>query len=264
MLKKLALRVIEAAGYDVAPQGTRIAASRRAETSAELEAMYRQFVFPDLPPCSGRDQLVARLEGTSASEAIYVIAHLHRALRARGDVCEFGIAQGATSALLANEIRGTDRQLWLFDSFEGLPRPTEKDVLIDDVLHLGSMEKYEGQMAVGKHSVVRRLREIDFPRSRVCIVPGFIERTIKSVRLPEAVAFAYVDFDLYEPIKIALEFLDGVTGAGAHVVVDDYGWVSAGAQIAVDEFVRARSSRWTLAKPLPFAGKFAILERQAS
>jgi O-methyltransferase len=261
MLKHIALRVIEAAGYDIARRGTRIAASRRAETSAELEALYREFVFPDLPPCAGRADLIALLEGTAASEAIYIAAYLHRSLRVPGAICEFGVAQGATSAFLANEMRATDRQLFLFDSFEGLPRPTARDVLVDDIFQLGSMDAYEGKMAFERHHVVGRLRAVEFPLSRVMIVPGFIEKTIHSPGLPAAVAFAYVDFDLYEPIAIALQFLDGVTQRGAHVVVDDYGWFSAGAQSAVDEFVGSRATRWRLTKPLPFAGKFAVLER---
>jgi hypothetical protein len=44
-------------------------------------------------------------------------------------------------------------------------------------------------------------------------------------------------------------------------VVDDYGWFSAGAQAAVDEFVAAHRGRWDVAMPLPFAGHFAVLAR---
>jgi hypothetical protein len=36
-----------------------------------------------------------------------------------------GIAQCATSALIANEISSSKKNLWLFDSFKGLPKPTE-------------------------------------------------------------------------------------------------------------------------------------------
>src|SRR5450755_2563393 len=86
-------------------------------------------LFPNPVP-EGRSELLAKLLGTQLSEAVYIINCLHRSLKLPGDVCEFGIAQGATSALLANEIRDTDKLLWLFDSFEGLPTPTEKDSLI--------------------------------------------------------------------------------------------------------------------------------------
>jgi len=87
---------------------------------------------------------MVQLMGTQLSEALHVVAHLNRTLHLEGDVCEFGVAQGATSALIANEIRETNKKLWLFDSFEGLPRPTEQDILIDDIFNLGSIEKYQG------------------------------------------------------------------------------------------------------------------------
>jgi hypothetical protein len=66
--------------------------------------------------------------------ALLIIDALHRGLRGVGHVCEFGVAQGATSALLASEIMGdAQRDLHLFDSFEGLPRPTAKDELKNDI-----------------------------------------------------------------------------------------------------------------------------------
>lgn len=69
---------------------------------------------------------MAKLLGTQISEAMYILVFLHRSLELDGDVCEFGVAQGATSALLANEIRTTQKNLWLFDSFKGLPKRNGK------------------------------------------------------------------------------------------------------------------------------------------
>jgi O-methyltransferase len=229
----------------------------------ELEGCFRAAIFPDLPPCEGRDRLLARLVGTYPSEAMYVINFLHRSLPLAGDVCEFGIAQGATSALLANEMRDTQKTLWLFDSFQGLPRPTEKDVLVDDIYNLGSIERYAGTMAYQVGEVTERLRAIDYPLARVQVVPGFIEETIKRAGLPVRVCYAYVDFDFYEPISIALNFLDGRLTPGGHVVVDDYGFFSAGAKTAVDEFLSAHPGRYDLTLPHEFAGHFAILHKQA-
>jgi len=259
MVRK-ALRLLD---YELVPAGSTLPLNRRAETAAELEALYRHFLFPSLPARPGRERLLARLEGTQLGEAIYILEHLHRSLALEGDVCEFGVAQGATSALLAGELVQTAKRLWLFDSFEGLPRPTDKDVLIDDIFELGSMERYAGTMAYGSEHVIGRLREVGFPGSRVSIVPGFIERTIDKPGLPARVCFAYVDFDFYEPIKLALDFLDRVLPVGGHVVVDDYGWFSAGAKSAVDEFARAQGARYELTLPIPSAGKFAVLKRAA-
>jgi hypothetical protein len=46
-------------------------------------------------------------------------------------------------------------------------------------------------------------------------------------------------------------------------MVDDYGFFSEGAQLAVDQFVRAAADRYKLAMPLPFAGHFCILDKVA-
>jgi hypothetical protein len=201
------------------------------------------------------------LQGTGAAEAMWLLGHLNRTLDLEGDICEFGVAQGATSALMANEIRPTSKRLWLFDSFQGLPPPTGQDVLLDDIYRLGSIDKYAGQMVEDQAQVVERLRQIGFPLSRARIVAGFIDETIHQSGLPDEVCFAYVDFDFYAPIKTALHYLDTRVSAGGFVLVDDYGHFSAGAQTAVDEFVSPRTDRWMLSLPPVFAGRFAILER---
>ncbi|MHC4947858.1 MAG: TylF/MycF/NovP-related O-methyltransferase [Planctomycetota bacterium] len=235
--------------------------ARYDEVARELYGCLTALLFTDLPPDETRADLACKLLGTTVSEGLYVLDHLRRSLDLPGDICEFGVAQGATSALIANEIRATDKSLWLFDTFAGLPKPTEEDVLIDDIFNLGSMDRYEGRMAHPVVSVRRRLDAIAFPPERVQIVPGMIEDTVKHETLPERVCFAYVDFDFYSGITVALEFLDSRLPAGGHVVVDDYGFFSAGAKQAVDEFVEARADRYELTVPHEFAGHFCMLRR---
>ena len=234
---------------------------KHREVVEEMERLVRRVIFHDLPQSSGRRELMIQLLGTQISEALHLVGHLNRCLQLKGDVCEFGIAQGATSALIANEIRGSDKSLWLFDSFEGLPRPTNRDVLLDDIYNLGSIEKYQGTMAFGQEQVMGRLKAITFPLERVKIVRGFIEKTATYASLPEEICFAYVDFDFYEPIKIALELLDSRLPIGGVVIVDDYGFFSEGAQVAVDEFVEAREGRYAKASSPEWASKFCVLRR---
>lgn len=234
----------------------------RAGDPAEIDELYRKFVFPELTPNKSRASLMYELIGTSAGEGMYIIANLHKAMQeVSGDICEFGVAHGATSCLLANEIISTDRNLWLFDSFEGLPEPTIEDRLIDDVFDLGSMELYKGKMAAPEAEVLSRLAMIDFPMSRTKIKKGWVKDVIKSGELPGQVSFAYVDFDFYDPIKDALEFLDVLMPIGGVIVVDDYGYFSEGAQLAVDRFVAAANGRYKFELPLPFAGHFCTLNK---
>ena len=230
--------------------------------AVEVEELYRHFLFTDLPKREGRARDLSDLIGTTVSEAIYVIKNLHDGLKVAGDICEFGVAQGATSRLLASEIMPlAERKFWLFDSFEGLPAPTKEDRLIHDIFKLGTMEKYKGTMASPETEVLGKLASVKFPRERIVVKKGWVKDTIQNGALPEKVAFAYVDFDFYDPIKDALEFLDTRMPAGGRIVVDDYGFFSEGAQLAVDQFVAAANGRYKFETPLPFAGHFCVLSK---
>jgi O-methyltransferase len=234
------------------------------QDAVEIEELYRCFVFPELSKRDGRAELLNELIGTTVGEAIYIIQNLHLGLQVPGDVCEFGVAQGATSRLLAAEIMPmSDRKLWLFDSFEGLPAPSAEDKLIDDVFKLGCISRYQGTMASPESDVLGKLASIGFPRERTKVQKGWIAEVIKTNDLPLQVAFAYVDFDFYEPISDALNFIDGRMQAGGRIVVDDYGFFSEGAQLAVDQFVARTGNRFKFEIPLPFAGHFCILTKLA-
>jgi hypothetical protein len=213
-----------------------------------------------------RPKLLSRLIGTSVTEAYFIVQALAETSDVRGDVCEFGVAQGETSALIANEIRGRDKVLHLYDSFAGLPAPTEKDRLKDDILGLGSIEAYAGTMSSPEELVRARLAAVDFPESRYVIHKGMIEYPIRADETnPEHVSCAYVDFDFYEPIRAALEYLHEVTGPGARIVVDDYDFFSTGAKTAVDEFVAARNGyrrEYDIEVPDETFGHFAVLARR--
>jgi O-methyltransferase len=212
-----------------------------------------------------RPKLLARLKGTPPSEAYYIVESLAKTRSIVGDVCEFGVAQGETSALIANEIKDLRKTLHLFDSFEGLPKPSDKDMLIDDIFSLGSMEAYTGTMSSPETMVKSRLEAVSFPPSRYSIHKGFIEDLILRDRnLPAQVSFAYVDFDFYTPIKIALNYLHDVTSEGSIIIVDDYDHFSTGAKSAVDEFAEEKSSvgnAYEVVIPDKGFGHFAILSK---
>lgn len=229
----------------------------------ELISVYSEFVFHNRQYDDRQISLIKNLIGTGFGEALYIMDSLQRSLSLEGDVCEFGVAQGATSALLANEIKDTSKNLWLFDSFEGLPKPSDNDVLIDDIFNLGSMDAYRGTMACPADMVKARLSDIQFPRDRVKIIPGFIEQTITRPDLPRTVCFAYIDFDFYEPILIALKFLHHVLQPGGCIIVDDYNFFSEGVKIAVNEFCATHQGQYEIQFPVTSAGHFCILKKNS-
>jgi hypothetical protein len=233
--------------------------------TASVEELYNSFsetILP-LPPLDARRiHLLKNLYGTTISEALYILFYLNKSMNIVGDVCEFGIANGATSTLLAYEIKKTSKTLWLFDSFRGLSKPTAKDILINDMFHLGSMDKYEGTMSYSESNVINKLATISFPSKKTNIVKGFIEDTIKNKYLPKKISFAYIDFDLYNPTVIALEYLHKHLSKGGCIVVDDYDFFSTGVKSAVDEFVEKYKKQYSLVLPHKFAGNFCIVNKK--
>lgn len=228
----------------------------------ETENLYKELLLNDYPSHSGkRINLMSKLMGTQVSESIYIIYYLNKILKLEGDVCEFGVAQGCTSALMANEIKKTNKKIYLFDSFEGLPQPSKEDQLKDDIFNLGSIDAYKGTMNCKVNMVIERLESISFPHNRIKIIPGFIEKTIKTKNLPKKVCFAYIDFDFYEPTLIALDFLNKNLIKKGFIIVDDYDFFSTGVKKAVEKFLVKHKDRYKVFLPVKAAGHFCIIEK---
>lgn len=275
IVKRTLKKALAARGYEIShttvPHGILPPTSVLYGNFLDLTQAYeqrRREAGAVIPASDTRTPLLARLKGTLPSEAYYLVEALSRCERVEGDVCEFGVAQGETSALIADEMRHhEDKVLHLFDSFEGLPAPSAQDELKDDMCALGSIEAYAGTMSFPERMVLGRLAAIGFPPERYIIHKGFIERLVHSdATLPRQVSVAYLDFDFYEPTRIALDFLHTVTTRGAVIIVDDYDFFSTGPKKAVDEFVQRRTSDETIYEhvvPDARYGHFAILTRTA-
>jgi len=214
-----------------------------------------------LPPKTNEQiDLFVELLGTETFEGFYILDSLELTKDVAGDVCEFGVAQGATSAFIANAIRNTNKNLYLFDSFEGLPAPTKEDELKDDIFNLGSMEAYAGTMKCDILEVVYRLDKINFPVERTRIIKGFIDKdTIHNPYMPKKVSFAFVDFDFYEPIRVVLEYLDSVLSSQGIIIVDDYNFFSTGVKKAVQDF--CKKHRNYNFHSIDWNSRFGVLEK---
>lgn len=231
-----------------------------SEAVNEIYNFFSEIIFKEtLPKNDLRLHFLSKLYGTQISEALYIIYYLHKAIKLDGDVCEFGCANGATSALLANELHKTKKRLWLYDSFEGLSKPTKEDTLINDMFNLGSMKKYQGTMSYTQKEVRDRLKETKYNMDHVQIIEGFIDKTIKDNNIPESISFSYIDFDLYKPIAETLQVLEYRITKGGYIIVDDYGFFSSGVKLAVDNFLKKRTFQKIM--PYKFAGYFCILQK---
>jgi O-methyltransferase len=140
-----------------------------------------------------------------------------------GAVVEFGCYKGDTARLM-REI--TRKDLWLYDSFEGLPEPGKKDV--------GASPAFiQGAMAVDAGFVVSAFDGLPMPQ---IFRAWFNELTPD--QLPPSIAFAHLDCDLYQSIMDALKLVYPRLSTGAICLIDDYEWEHLpGVKIATHEFL---------------------------
>lgn len=268
MIKKIVSKLAESIGYNIINKQKFLEFKNFYALNSNFENLYENYEnlfsekFGHFPKNENRLPIMKTLLGTPPSEAYFIVLSLAQTKSVNGDVCEFGVAQGVTSKLIANEIFNDKKVLHLFDSFEGLPKPTEKDELKDDIFKLGSMDAYTGQMSVPEKQVINRLADLKFPKDRYVIHKGFIEKLIQDKEhFPGKVSFAYVDFDFYEPIKVTLDYLDSITESGAIIMVDDYDFFSTGVKAAVDEFMDENAAKYKLFVPEKTFGCFAVITK---
>jgi hypothetical protein len=204
---------------------------------------------------------LTRIAGTTLLEAAFILKSLAETREIEGDWCEYGVAHGRTSALLAQvmlkEARG--RTLWLYDSFEGLPAPHKKDVLLNDIYKKGSMAAYEGMLSFPEETLRGELAFVDAGTDWFKIKKGWITSESLKTGSPDRITFAYLDMDFYRSTLDVLGFLVERMPAGGIAVIDDYGVFSEGVRTAVAEVMTAHPAAFAL--ETPFNSKFAVMKR---
>ena len=165
---------------------------------------------------------------------------LHRAVRhvvssgIPGDIVECGTARGGSAALMGLTLKGlrARRPLWVFDSFEGLPTPSERDPdLAIAVRYIGS--------CVGALKEVRELFDKLDILADAHFVKGLFQVTVPRSEIG-AIAVLHLDGDWYESVRVCLDHLYDRVSSGGVIQIDDYGhW--EGARAAVDDFIRERA-----------------------
>ena len=182
---------------------------------------------------------------TSVDRQVALI-HAVRYLVQRGiDGCfvECGVWRGGSSmaAALTLKLEGVEnRHLYLFDTFEGMTKPTNADKTVDGTLaqtHLDEDVDRTGYWCVaGLEEVRRNMHSTGYPRERVHFIKGPVETTIPSQAPAEPVALLRLDTDWYESTRHELIHLYPRLVSGGVLLIDDYGhW--EGARRAVDEFL---------------------------
>jgi O-methyltransferase len=130
------------------------------------------------------------------------------------------------------DIHGSDRTVWLADSFEGLPAPS---VPQDEGYDLSAMP----YLTAGEQTVRENFRRFGFLDEKVRMLPGWFKDSLPSAPI-EQIAVLRADADLYESTMDILDNLYAKVSRGGFVIIDDYhGWEPC--RRAVTEFRASRS-----------------------
>jgi hypothetical protein len=157
--------------------------------------------------------------------------HARAVTRAKvpGAFVECGVAEGGSALLLAKLRTELDptREVWLFDTFEGLPPPTADDADFDKAA--GWVGECRGELADIERLMARH------HEGRIRYVKGLYQDTMPVGPLPASIAVLHLDSDWYDPTITCLRHLWPLVSPGGRVQFDDYGtW--AGCAKAVREF----------------------------
>jgi O-methyltransferase len=153
------------------------------------------------------------------TEMIQIINCASAVKNLTGDFAEVGVYQGRSAKLLS-EVSG-DRTLHLFDTFEGLPKPSARDA---ETLRIN-------MYAANLNTVKRYLSDY----RRLIFYPGTFPETAEAIK-DKSFAFVHFDVDLYQSTLECLRFFYSRMAKGGIILSHDYSTL-AGVKRAFDEFL---------------------------
>lgn len=145
-----------------------------------------------------------------------------------GDIVETGTFIGTSAAIIMKVLMDFDsceRKLWVFDSFEGLPAPTEED----------GAQGSAGGFAATLETFEDNLRSVDaYDEDKLVITKGWFAEVCGPSKVSK-IAFLRLDGDLFASTWDAIVALYDRVIPGGFVYVDDYGSF-VGCRKAIDKF----------------------------
>jgi hypothetical protein len=197
--------------------------------------------MPDVDPKALEIFARVRPFTMTTPERVFAVCQAVRYVEAAGipgAFVECGVYRGGSSMAAALSFT-SPRDLFLFDTFEGMSPPTEADQRAVDSTPadrlLGSAAKDEMIWCYSPiDEVSANMASTGYPSDKVHLVKGMVEDTLPA-QAPDQIAILRLDTDWYESTRHELEHLYPRLAPGGVLIIDDYGYW-AGARKAVDEY----------------------------
>ncbi len=181
-----------------------------------------------------------------------------------GDFVECGVWRGGSMMAVARtllELGAADRQLWMFDTFDGMTEPGDADISIHGESAAALMRSSDRMDPASVWcratlpEVEAAMRSTGYDPAGMHFVQGRVEETLPG-RAPARIAVLRLDTDWYESTLHELVHLYPRLSVGGVLVVDDYGHWQGGRR-AVDEYL-AREGAALLLHRIDYTGRSAV------
>lgn len=199
----------------------------------------------------------------TSAERIYTLIQAVRYVSMNdiaGDIVECGVWKGGSMAAIARtllDLQDTSRDLYLFDTFEGMPKPTGKDVDYSGKHAVEVLQEDAGSRCAD--APLEQVREVlygtGYPKEKIHFIKGRVEETIPA-SAPHAISLLRLDTDWYLSTKHELVHLFPRLARAGVIIIDDYGhW--RGSREACDEYFRENSIPILLNR-IDYTGRVAL------
>lgn len=168
-----------------------------------------------------------------------------------GDIVECGVWRGGSMQACAKTLLSlgeTGRDLYLFDTYEGMTPPTAEDLRRDgrpaqELLDAQGRDRPIWAVA-SLEDVQAGFESVPYPKDRIHYVQGKVEDTVPE-QAPGQISILRLDTDWYASTKHELEHLYSRLVSGGVLLIDDYGYWQ-GSRQAVDEFLEESGAQLLL------------------
>jgi hypothetical protein len=160
-----------------------------------------------------------------------------------GDIVECGVWRGGSMMMAALSLRHfgdkDQRRLFLFDTYEGMPAPTDADFKFDGLQakeKWDSLQRGEGSEwnNISIEGVRNAMLSTAYAEDKIILVKGRVENTLPA-HAPDRIALLRLDTDFYVSTRHELTHLYPRLVPGGVLIIDDFGtW--AGSHRAVIEY----------------------------
>lgn len=165
----------------------------------------------------------------------------------QGDFVECGVWKGGCCMLIAltlEELGITDRKIYLYDTYQGMTKPTEEDVALCsnqkqiDVWNEKQNGEFSDWCDVGVEEVRNAMLMTEYPKENIILVKGKVEDTLKK-HPHEKIALLRLDTDWYESTLAEMVHLFPVLESRGILISDDYRHL-AGSRKAIDDYLKEK------------------------